>query len=139
MQQIQITNGIKEALKDRQAPVASVVRAPGDPTHIYTAEGAMKSPASVEVFPVNQVFEPGRTCDQVSRRKSWQFEALVAWKELVVADEWAASVAADAVQSDPSEPNSWTARLQRVEHIYRPEVDPESGTFLMLTFEVVTR
>ena len=128
-----LQNEIDDYLRSLAAPRLVVTR-DTDGSFILSQDTTYDPPKSVHAHPLAHEFPPGRNCNEVMTRRRWRWKVTLEWDRQVVTDRWIERVAHEGIQVT----DGWR-RLLDVESPYRPMLDPEKGTILILTLETLSR
>lgn len=131
--EIALQNEIDDYVRSLAVPRLSVTR-DTDGSLILNQTTNYDTPRSVYAHPLVQEFQPGRSCSSVSERRRWRWKVTVEWDRQVITDRLIEKLAHEGLQAN----GAWL-RLLDVESPYRPKIDPEKGTILILTFETLVR
>lgn len=105
---------------------------------ILSVTGQKSLPSSVVPHPTQVTYAPGPGCEAADVRDRWVFQVLVVWDRTVFWDRYCDEVARVPMEVSTEDAHV-VLRLRQASSEYRPHLDPEQGTSLVLTIEATGR
>ena len=94
------------------------------------------SPSSRAAYDAEYAPAPYYDAEPAVEPQSTRLRVLVQWSIDVEHMDWLRRVTFKGIHSEIGDPRTWVAELQTADTVLRPDLSPESGTRLLLTFVV---